>query len=340
MTDKKSKGEQLVTDPKLNEDGTPAAASLATKSTALSGIIQAMSSMSHEDLMNFLSGSEVYSGGVPDVAAKNQASIAMKGAVKEDLDVLFAGGELTEEAQQKITVLFEAAIDARVAVARVELEEAFEAQLDEQVTAIKEELTGTVDQYVTYAVEQWISENQVAIESSIKVERATKLMEGLQALLAECGLEVPDEQVDVVAELTQKVEESTAKLNKQIDETIKWKNASLKLKGEKVFAAVSESLTLVEKEKFAALTEDIEISEDTDALTKKLEIIRDAHFKAATKTAGEGVTGLNEQVEGEEETKTEAPTAVSDDPIVNHWAKSISNASASRYGRGPFTGPR
>ena len=340
MTNKNPKGEQQVTDHTINEDGTPAAASLSTKSAALSGIIQAMSTMSHEDLMNYLSGSEVYNGSIPDVAAKNQASIAMKGAVKEDLDVLFAGGELTEEAQQKITVLFEAAIDARVAIACVELEEEFQTQLDEQVAEIQEELTGKVDQYVTYAVEQWVSENQVAIESTLKIERATKLIEGLQALLGECGLEVPDEQVDVVAELTQKVEESAVKLNKQIDETIKWKNASLKLQGEKVFAAVSESLSLVEKEKFATLTEDIEISEDTDALTKKLEIIRDAHFKAPVKDAGEGTTGLNEQVEGEVEETPASVAAASDDPLVNHWAKAISNASASRYGRGPFTGSR
>lgn len=333
MTDTNSKGENVVTD-KVNEDGTPAAATLQTKSVALSGIIQAMSSMSHEDLMNFLSGSGVYSSGAPDASNQNKASIAMKGAVKEDLDVLFSGGELTEDAQAKLTVLFESAVDARVALERVALEEEFENKLDEQFQAIQDDLTAKVDQYVTYAVEQWVEENQVAIESTLRVEKATKLLEGLTQLMNECGLEVPDEQVDVVAELTQKVEESASKLNKQIDETIKWKNLSLRLQGEKVFAEISESLSAVEKEKFATLTEDIEISEDADALKKKLEIIRDAHFKAPAK-GGEGKTGLNEQVEEEEVVQGEdkkPAVATSDDLIVNHWAKAISSASLkNRY---------
>jgi len=138
-----------------------------------------------------------------DMSAKNKASIAMKGsAVKEELAGVF-GDDLTEEMLEKAATLFEAAIAIKVA----EIEEAYAAALDEEVESIHAELTEQVDQYLSFVASEWLTENEVAVESSLKNELTEEFIDGLRNLFAEHYIDVPSDKVDVLESLELKVEE-------------------------------------------------------------------------------------------------------------------------------------
>jgi hypothetical protein len=320
---------------KVEEEGqTPAASTLQTKSAVMSGILQAINAMNHEQMMQWFAGSQELAqtiGG--DQAAQNAGTVQMKpsdaavhfGGMREDFQNIISGDDLNEELKERLTVLFENAVNVRVSLVQAELEEQVEAKVSERTEALREEITEKVDQYVTYAAEQWVEKNEVAIESTLKVERAEKLFQGLTKLMAECAVELPEEKVDVVEELTKKVEELEAKLNEQVDETIAYKEQFEAVQALRVFDEVSEGLPLTDVEKFKKLVEDVEITSDAVDLKKKLSIIREAHFPkdGARRTGKEGLTEAQEVAPVEP-----AKTPLNEDRLSAY----LSRASNRRYG--------
>jgi hypothetical protein len=155
-----------------------------------------------------------------DTSAQNKASIAMKGsAVKEELSGIF-GDDLTEEMLEKAATLFEAAI----AIKTAELEEAYAVALDEEVATIKSEMTEQVDQYLSFVASEWLAENEVAVESSLKNELTEEFLDGLKNLFAEHYIDVPSDKVDVLESLALKVEELETRLNEEMGSKIELVN--------------------------------------------------------------------------------------------------------------------
>jgi len=153
----------------------PGAGSGGTESKAqtLAAFSSLLSQLGKEDLSKLFNDAQAVFGpnkapGAVDNSAKNKASIATKGAVKEDVEEMFSGDELSEDLKEKAVVVFEAAVEARCIVETARLEEEFEQQLDEAVAEIQEEITAKVDQYLDYVIEQWIEDNKIAIESSLR----------------------------------------------------------------------------------------------------------------------------------------------------------------------------
>jgi hypothetical protein len=248
--------------------------------------------------------------------------------IPEEAKQIF-GDDLNEDQLNRVSVLIENVINTRLAVIGASLEEQFAEifaeAMEEQVSALAEQ----VDTYVTYTAEQWIEKNQLAIESTIKVDRAERLLQGIAALMADAGLEIPEEAVSVVDELTAKVEELEARMNEALEEAISLHEHIDELEAHDVFREVTEGLAMTEVEKFKTLVEDVEIGGDREELKKKLEIIRDAHFKESKSPAK---TGLNEQVEGEEINESAAPKAhVAADPRMARLSDAITRASGNRY---------
>lgn len=209
-----------------------------------------------------------------DMSAKNKASVAMKGsAVKEDLTGIF-GDSLTEEELEKAAALFEAAIALKVA----QIEEDYAAALDEEVAAVKAQLTEQVDQYLSFVAEEWIAENEVAIESSLKNELTEEFIEGLKNLFAEHYIDVPSDKVDVLESLAAKVEELESRLNEEINEKIELKNVINGYSVKDAFAEVTEGLTLTQVEKFRVIAESLEFNGDLDSYRTKLETIKENYF--------------------------------------------------------------
>lgn len=262
-----------------------------------------------------------------DNAAKNKASVAMKGgtaasaSMKEEIDGLF-GDELSEEFKEKASVVFEAAVASRIAEQRAAIEESFAAEkqqleeaFEQQVADLKEELSTQVSEYLDYVVEQWMTANEVAVESSLKTMIAEEFIEKLKGLFEESYIQVPEQKLDVVEDMAAKIEELEAKLNEAVAQNIELKNVVEAKKQEEVFAAVSEGLALTQVEKFRTLAEGV-MFEEADSYRKKLEIVKEQYFGDKKATAVKSIEE-SEIVELDEETNAPAKAAVTG-PVANY----------------------
>jgi hypothetical protein len=300
--------------------------------------IAAIAGMSPEDLSKFynetLQKFGKYSEGVPKDGASNQATLNMKpsaavgGATqgqmpmpklaKEDLEVIFGSDALTEEFTVKATTLFESAVAARVAIEKVALDEAYETKLTEEVTAIKTKLEEQIDQYLNYSVKEWIKLNEVAIESSIRNDVMESFISGLKNLFTEHYIEIPEDKVDLVAELASKVEDLEAKLNETVKEKMAVQEEVDALQKKEAFKEVSEGLAMTQVEKLRQLTESFN-GEDLDSYKKKLSIVKESHFSTQKKPTQSNI--LTEEFIAEED---ENNKIVNVDPSVARYAEIIS----------------
>lgn len=251
-------------------------------------------------------------GGKPALGQMPRATL---GAVKEDIAAMFDGEDLTEDFKESASTLFEAALTARMNLETVRLEEEFAEQLAEEVETIKEEMTTKIDQYLDYVVEQWVEENKLAIETSLRSEIAENFMEGLRNLFAESYINVPDEKIDVLGELHAQIEELTAKLDESINTTLELQSVIDEATQEATFDEVSEGLAATQVEKLRTLAEGIEFS-DTETYAKKLNIIKDKYFTEGKKVVSTGVIAE----EAEELTEQAAPVPAH----MAHYAAAIS----------------
>ena len=238
-------------------------------------------------------------GGKPALGQMPRATL---GAVKEDIAAMFAGEDLTEEFKEGASTLFEAALTARMNLETVRLEEEFAEALSEEVETIKEEMTTKIDQYLDYVVEQWVEENKLAIETSLRTQVAEDFMEGLRNLFAESYINVPDEKIDVIGELHAQIEDLEAKLDESINTTLELQSVIDEATQEATFDEVSEGLAATQVEKLRTLAEGIEFS-DPETYAKKLNIIKDKYFTEGKKVVSTGVIAE----EAEELTEQAAP---------------------------------
>lgn len=313
-----------VTEEAMEGDNTSAASSIeakpsdASKSAMMAQAITSMAAMDKSQLDQVLAmmNSKQFASTIPDdAAAKNAASVAMKGAVKEDVAELFAGEQLSEEFKEKTAVLFEAAVNAKVIAEVARIEEEYETKLEEEVEQVTENLTEQIDHYMSYVAQNWLEENQVAIDTSLRNELAEDFIMGLRNLFAEHYVQFPEEQVDAVEALAEKVEELEARLNEQLEKNIEMSAIVEERNKEKIFAEVSEGLALTQVDKFKTLTEGVEFENNPDNYKKKLEIVKEKYFgiKQAPST-------LNEEVE--EPTTTQEVKYL--EPQIANYAKAIS----------------
>jgi len=205
-----------------------------------------------------------------------------------------------------------------VEVAR--LEEDYEVKLTEAVEEINEEITSRVDSYLDYVVEQWMTDNQVAIETTLRNEITNDFISGLKNLFAEHYIEVPEDKVDVIEALADKVEVLEAKLDEQINENVEIKRAMVEVEKETVLESYFDGLALSQQEKFAALAEGVDFDGDIDTYSRKLSIIKETYFVNA-KRAPTSTNIEEETFEGEMTYGT-----IGIDPSVNKYVQAISRS--------------
>lgn len=313
-----------------------------SKIEAITSVIGAMHSMRKDDLTKWyeqamaLIGKEASALPASASADANQSSVDMKtgkgpktkdampkldhknnplASMKEDVEEMFVGEDLSEEFKEKATTLFEAAVAAKVTMELAKLEEEFEQKLDEELANAVDSIEAGLDSYLNYVVEKWMEDNQVAIESSLRNEIMEEFIGGLKGLFAEHYIEVPEDKVDVLEALTAKVEQLEQSLSEVIEENAELKGVLTESKKQEVLYDLAEGLTMTQAEKFFALAEGIEFDGDLDAYTKKLSLVKENYFvKSAAKSNLE-----EETFEGE----TAAPTAAVD-PSVNRYVQAIS----------------
>jgi hypothetical protein len=235
--------------------------------------------------------------------------------VKEDIEEMFNGQDLSEEFKDNVATLFEAAVSARLIAEQARLEEEYETKLQEEISLFNEELTSKLDTYLDYVVENWMKENEVAIESTLRNELAEEFMEGLKNLFAEHYISVPEEKVDVLEAMAEKVEALESKLDEAISENVELKNFVVENERQGIVESLASDLALTQQEKFSALVEGIEFDGDLDVYAKKLMIVKENYFKNEA-TSSSSI---------EEET-FEGEVAVSKnvDPTVGRYLEAIS----------------
>ena len=208
---------------------------------------------------------------------KRLASIS----VKEDVDALVEGEDLSEEFKQKASTIFEAAVKSKIRpeVERIELEKTQE--IAEEHEAFKTELAEKVDGYLDYVVSEWMKENELAIERGLKGEIAEDFITGLKALFEEHYIDVPDEKYDILESQAQKIEELEGKLNETMGKLTEKKQSEDSLVREAVIKEVSSDLAETQTEKFASLVEDVEFT-DKESFEEKLNTLKENYFPKST----------------------------------------------------------
>ena len=209
----------------------------------------------------------------PKVATPGQGA-----GVKEDIDAIF-GEDLSEDLREKAETVFEAAVNARVADLNDQYSEAFATQIDEAREQMKEDMTGKLDEYINYLSEQWLEENKVAIESSLKVEVAESFMSGLKGLIEAHNVILPeDEQTDVLASLETRVEELEGKLEEETSEKVQLSNALSESLTQNIFAEATKGLAETQIEKLRALSEGLDY-ENVEDFSNKLNTLKESYLE-------------------------------------------------------------
>lgn len=246
-----------------------------------------------------------------------QVQEAWKKKMKEDVDALFADDStISEEFKSKVSTIFEARVEDRVSQIQEQIETEYAGMLEEAIETVKADLTEKVDDYLSYVVEQWMEENQIAIESGLRAELTEDFIGGLRNLFAEHYIDVPAEKVDLVDELAGKVEELESKLNEEIERGVSYAKALVESRKNEIAREVTEGLTATQAEKIKSLAESVEFSTE-DEYKSKLETIRENYFPSGAKKATEDQ--LNEQFED-----TDTEKKVINDPFVAAVSQAIS----------------
>jgi hypothetical protein len=240
----------------------------------------------------------------------------MKKKMQEAVDALFADDStISEEFKSKVSTIFEARVADRVSQIEEETEAKYAGMLEEAVESIRADLTEKVDDYLSYVVEQWMKDNEIAIESGLRSELTEDFIAGMRNLFAEHYIDVPAEKVDLVDELAGKVEELESKLNEEIERAVDLKKSLVESRKVEMTREVCEGLTDTQVEKIKSLAESVEFSTE-DEYKQKLETIRENYFPSNAKKATEAQ--LHEEFEEEEAKK------VINDPFVAAVSQAIS----------------
>jgi hypothetical protein len=237
--------------------------------------------------------------------------------MSQDMESLFSEDDnISEDFKSKAATIFEARVFDRVTQIEEETEARYAGMLEEAIDTIKADLTEKVDDYLSYVVEQWLAENQIAVESGLRAELTEDFIGGLKNLFTEHYIDVPSDKVDLVEELASKVEELESKLNEEIESGIQLKKSLVESQKTEIAHEVCEGLTATQAEKVKSLAESVDYSTEEE-YKDKLETIRENYFPSHAKKAD--VKDLHEQVEdGSEKPQTSA------DPYVASVMQAIS----------------
>lgn len=213
----------------------------------------------------------------PSAASGEVVDDPAKLPMKEDLDALFNGEELSEEFREKAAVIFESAINYRVEQIREELETQCQSELEESKDEFRAELTEKLDDYLSYVVEEWMKENKLAVERGIRGDVAESFMSGLKTLFEDHYITVPTDKYDLLEGLYEKVENLESKLNEQLERNTELRKENMVSRCINIFTEVAEGLTETDEEKLRSLAEGLEF-ESEDQFRDKLTVLRENYF--------------------------------------------------------------
>jgi len=197
--------------------------------------------------------------------------------IEEDVTALLQGEDLSEEFQEKARTIFETAIKSKVSEIQEEIVQRYQQTLEEEVTLIKTELTERVDAYLEYVSQEWMIENQIAVEQGLKTEMSESFLTGIRGLFEEHYVSIPEEKYDVTAAMVEKLDEMEYKLNEQIKSNVALNQRLAESVADVIFSDVSEGLALSQKDRLANLAENVEFDSEK-TYREKLVSLRESYF--------------------------------------------------------------
>ena len=213
-----------------------------------------------------------------EIAETKEESTEMNIDLSDDVKALVStDADLSEEFKEKAATIFETAVKTRIQEQVKVLEAQYEDKLSKESETIKEAMTEKVDSYLNYVVEEWMKENELAVERGIRTEIAEDFITGLKDLFKEHYIDVPEEKYNVLDDLTNQTKELEGKLNEQIEKNVNLSKEVSDLHKREAIAEVSEDLTDTETEKFISMAENVEF-ESAEKFKEKLETIKESYF--------------------------------------------------------------
>ena len=265
---------------------------------------------------------EVVAEATDETEEEVQETVEAEFSVEEDVNALFAGEELSEEFQDKARTIFETAIKSKVEEVKEQIQVQYQAQLVEEVAAVKSELTERVDSYLEYVAQEWLEENQLAIEHGLKTEMTESFLTGMKSLFEDHYVSIPEEKYDVIESMVDKLDEMESKLNEQIDKNVALNKRLAESTADVIFAEVAEGLAVTQKEKLASLAENVEFDSE-ETYREKLVTLRNSYFsESATSAQRDAAETVVESTQ--EQTTTAAPEAGS---IMEAYLQTLSRVS-------------
>ena len=198
-------------------------------------------------------------------------------SVEADVNALLEGEELSEDFKAKATTIFEAAIKSKIGEIKEELKGEYEKSLAEEVSAMKEVLEDRTDAYLEYVADEWLQENELAVENGIKTEMTDSFLKGMKSLFEDHYVSIPEEKYDVIESMVDKLDEMEGKLNEQIEKNIALNRRLAESSADVVFGEVTEGLATTQKEKLATLVENVEFESEAD-YREKLVTLKESYF--------------------------------------------------------------
>tara|TARA_Y100000015_G_scaffold1686_1_gene1664 strand:- start:82 stop:1140 length:1059 start_codon:yes stop_codon:yes gene_type:complete len=213
-----------------------------------------------------------------EIAEDKEESTEMNIDLSDDVKALVStDADLSEEFKEKAATIFETAVKTRIQEQVKVIEAQYEKKLSEETETIKEAMTEKVDSYLNYVVEEWMKENELAVERGIRTEIAEDFITGLKSLFKEHYIDVPEEKYNVLDDLTNQTKDLESKLNEQIEKNVNLTKEVSELNKREAIAEVSEDLTDTETEKFVSMAENVEF-DSAEKFKEKLETIKESYF--------------------------------------------------------------
>jgi len=238
--------------------------------------------------------------------------------IEADINALVEGEDLSEDFKAKAATIFEAAINSKVQEISEQITAQYEEKLVEEIASIKEELKDRVDSYLEYVADEWVQENELAVQSGLKEEMTESFISGMKSLFEEHYVTIPEEKYDVIESMVDKLDEMEGKLNEQIEKNIALNKRLAESVSDVVFAEVTEGLAQTQKDKLAGLVDNVEFESET-AYREKLETLKESYFptKVAQRNTAENLT--------EEAGSTDFTGSVS--PTMEAYLKTLTRVS-------------
>ena len=230
-----------------------------------------------------------------EVVAEEEETVA-EYDVEEDVNALLGGEELSEDFKEKAKTIFEAAINAKVAGIKEELEAQYASKLAEEIESAKESLAERVDSYLEYVSDEWFEENALAIEAGLKTEMTESFLSGMKGLFEEHYVSIPEDKYDVLESMVEKLDEMETKLNEQIEKNISLNGRLAEATADGILDQVSEGLAQTQKEKLASLSESVEFESEAQ-YRDKLETLKESYFASKKETSNAKSETLSEGVD-------------------------------------------